>query len=169
MYDSGMSDNNQLPPVILENHRRLLAFLKPRVAADRSAESALRAAYAAGYEKSGELKETEKVISWFTGLLQGLLANRKDRDLEPIVRDCVSELVKTLKPEYADVIKKAELQDKTIKDLAHHERTSPNVISMRLHRARESLKKKLLQTCGACATHGRMDCSCLRPAAGPRD
>lgn len=178
---------DRLPPAVLTHHRRFLAFLKNRVGDEQTAEDILQAAYARGLGKLSTLKDEEKVIAWFYRLLRNATVDHHrrrsaekrafdalerdaegrreavDRDLERTVCRCVSALVGTLKPEYADVLKKAEIEDRSIKDIAAAARTTPTNISVRLHRARRQLKEKVLQTCGACASHGCTDCSCRHP------
>ncbi|WP_216608527.1 hypothetical protein [Myxococcus xanthus] len=58
-------------------------------------------------------------------------------------RRCVGVLVPTLKPEYADILRKVDLVERGV----------PGV-------AREALKKQLERSCGSCAAHGCLDCSC---------
>jgi RNA polymerase sigma-70 factor, ECF subfamily len=36
--------------------------------------------------------------------------------------------------------------------------------AVRVHRAREALKKRVTQACGTCAEHGCLDCSCKSPS-----
>lgn len=165
-----MPDQNRLPEPVIENHRRLLAFLTPRVADESTAETVLHAAYAMGYDEGNALRDDQKIVPWFYALLRGALeetAYRKeaiDRDLKKTLRECVDDLLGSLKEDQAQLIRKAELEEKSLKDLAHQARTSPTDIGARLHRARQSLKKKVLQAFGACHTHARIDCACQRPS-----
>lgn len=174
-----MSENNSLPPLVVENHRRLLEILTPHAASPQGAEDILHAMYARGYEKGGELKETDRMIPWLGGLLRDAMVIHgrspeaklskppplPDPAADGAIRGCVEALLATLKPEQAKVIRKVEFENRSLKDLAHMEKTAPEVIAVRLHRAREALKKKVLQTFGLCATHSRIDCSCPRPVS----
>lgn len=144
----------------------------------------LQAAYVKGLKSSSTIKEREKVSAWFFRLLRNALADHWRKKaaegravnaygaeaarLEKIdaakldreVCTCVNALVETIKPEYADAIKKVDLEDASVKDLAKTAGVSANSAAVRLHRARKTLKKRLIQTCGKCAEHGCRDCDC---------
>ena len=55
-----------------------------------------------------------------------------------------------------------ELDEEPLAELAGRMGLSKNNATVRLHRARKSLKASLLKTCGACAAHGCLDCSCRK-------
>ena len=38
----------------------------------------------------------------------------------------------------------------------------PNNAAVRVHRAREALRKRVTASCGPCAEHGYVDCTCAR-------
>ncbi len=173
-----------LSKVVVDNHNRFLSYLASRVESREAAEEILQAAYLKGLEREGTLKDTEKITAWFFRVLKNALTDsyrhkaaekraierygsgternqiQRDHDLEKNVCKCINRVMKTLKPEYADVLQKAEVEDKSIKDLAFKSGTSPTNISVRLHRARASLKEKVLETCGACVDHGCLNCTC---------
>jgi RNA polymerase sigma-70 factor (ECF subfamily) len=66
----------------------------------------------------------------------------------------------TLKPEYAQAIARVEVDELPVKDYAAESGITPNAAAVRVHRAREALRKHVVQACGACAEHGCFDCSC---------
>lgn len=163
---------------------RFLAFLEARLGSREEAEELLQAAYLKGLKSSGAVKEKEKVTAWFFQLLRNALTDhwrkkaaegravdaygaeavrREKIDAEKLDREvckCVSALVETIKPEYADAIKKVDLEDASVQDLAKKAGVTANSAAVRLHRARKTLKKRLIQTCGKCAEHGCRDCDC---------
>lgn len=163
---------------------RFLAFLETRLGSREEAEELLQAAYLKGLRTSGAVKEREKVTAWFFQVLRNALTDhwrrkaaegravaaygaeamrREKVDAETLDREvckCVSALVKTIKPEYADAIKKVDLEDASVQDLAKTSGVTANSAAVRLHRARKTLKKRLIQTCGKCAEHGCRDCDC---------
>ena len=173
-----------LPPDLLAHHAQFLSFLRLRVESPETAEEILHGAYLKGMKRADTLRDRDKIIPWFYRLLRNALYDhyrrrgaearalegfaaaseqereRIERKLERTVCRCVAQIVKGLKPEYADVLKKAELNDESIKDIARKEGTTPTNVSVRLHRARKQLKQKVLQTCGACAAHACVDCHC---------
>jgi transposase-like protein len=44
---------------------------------------------------------------------------------------------------------------------------TPNNLAVRLHRARQALRKRLEQTCETCPTHGFQSCACPRTTPRP--
>ena len=84
----------------------------------------------------------------------------------PDVRDtmcrCVSDVVATLKPEYQDVLRRVDLDGAAIAEIAREAGITANNASVRLHRARAALRGRIERACGACATHGCLDCTCGR-------
>lgn len=167
---------------LLENRAKFLAFLRSRVESDDAAEELLQAAYAKGLERAGSLRDREKVTAWFYRLLRnalvdhyrrraardkalGVLKNApaaEDPRLERAVCRCVHDAIGGLKPVDAALLRKVELEDAPLKSAAKELGLTPNNAAVRLHRARRTLKRSLLQTCGACAAHGCLDCSCRK-------
>lgn len=163
-----MKNANPLPDAVTDIHRRFHAFLTARVATPALAERTLHAAYAHGSEEEHDLQDDEKIVPWFYKLVRTALDKTEykrqgiDKELKKLVGECVVDIVAMLKPDQAELIRKGELAEKSLKDLAHQARTSPVDIRLRLHRAREALKKKLMQALGACVEHALMDCACHR-------
>ena len=77
-----------------------------------------------------------------------------DAELRETVCACVNELVETLKPEYRNVLRRVELEGERVDAFARAAGITATNASVRLHRAREALRRRLLETCGTCATHG---------------
>jgi RNA polymerase sigma-70 factor (ECF subfamily) len=82
------------------------------------------------------------------------------QETREIVCGCILDLAKTLKPEYAEAIQRVEIEGQTVKAFAGEAGIDPNNAGVRLHRAREALKKSVVRSCGTCAEHGCMDCTC---------
>ena len=73
---------------------------------------------------------------------------------------CFERLVPTLKPEYADLIQAVELGHEAPEQMAGRLGITSNNLKVRRHRARQALRRKLEETCRACAEHGCLDCTC---------
>ena len=167
--------------VLVSNHRRFLDFLRPRVPTADDAEEILQAAFVKAVEKSQEIRDEESATAWFYRLLRNAIVDfyrRRDTDrraweavapdfseadeqtLRQIVCRCVVELIPTLKPEYADLLQRVDIAGESVPAAAADLGIHPNNARVRLHRARAALKTRLEQSCGTCATHGCLDCSC---------
>lgn len=168
---------------LVSNHKRFLDFLERRVGSREIAEEILQAAYVKSVERGGELRDEERAVAWFYRLLRNAVidhyrsagaqaraldrlerevanAEPPDEEMEKTICACMGDLIPTLKPEYATLLKQVELEGKSVKEVAEGEGISANNAAVRLFRARQALKQQLERTCGTCTTHGCLDCSC---------
>ncbi|MFE8595784.1 RNA polymerase sigma factor [Archangium gephyra] len=178
-----MSLSPKVVEVLVEHHRKFLDFLVPRVGTPEAAEELLQAAFVKGMESGSSPREEERVVAWFYRLLRNALVDahrRKQRelraleaqaaehplsteeveDLEQTVCGCVTELADTLKPEYAAILQRVDLEGASLSTFAEEEGITPNNAAVRLHRARQALGRRLVDLCGTCCTHGCVDCAC---------
>ncbi|MBX3465482.1 MAG: sigma-70 family RNA polymerase sigma factor [Planctomycetes bacterium] len=178
-------DHTATPDVtrtLVENHARFLAFLTPRLGSREAAEDVLQAALVKGLEKQDSVRDEESTVAWFFRLLRNAITDHyrrrgaEDRaipraaaDAEAIVDDeplraevcrCVHDLVPLLKPEYATMVRRVDLEGTPLQALATELEITPNNAAVRLHRARAALKKQLEASCGTCTEHGCLDCTC---------
>lgn len=84
----------------------------------------------------------------------------EDEELHRVVCKCVGELADTLKPEYAIALRRIEVDGVSVKDYADEAGISSNNAGVRVFRAREALRKQVAKSCGTCADHGCLDCTC---------
>lgn len=168
---------------LLERRAEFLAFLQSRVGGQAEAEEVLQAAYVKGLKSLDQVTDETGVVPWFYRVLRSAMIDHLRRDasrrrmedrlaaegeplekpdpeLEKAVCKCVTALVPDLKAEYGEMIRLVELEEKSVAEAARNLGLTANNASVRLHRARESLRKGLMSTCGACAEHGCQDCSC---------
>jgi len=170
--------------VLVDNHARFLSFLKQRVGSADVAEELLQEAFVRALDRGEALRDDEAVTAWFYRLLRNALtdhyrrsgARRRamdraaaqpepsgegpDHELMNTVCDCVASLVETLKPEYGDILRRIDLDGHSIGAFATEHGITANNATVRLHRARKAALQQLARSCGTCATHGCLDCSC---------
>lgn len=72
-----------------------------------------------------------------------------DEDLERPL-GCTTRAVGALKPSYADLIRRAELLETPLKLIAAEAGLTANNVAVRLHRAREALRREMQVRCAAC-------------------
>lgn len=174
--------------VLVANHRAFLAFLERRVGSPEAAEDLLQDAFTRGIDRAGTLRDEESVLAWFYRSLRNAVVDHYRRndarrrslerfaaDLDPVdaetadeVCKCVLSLAETLKPEYAEAIRRIDVEGTAVKDFAVEKGMSANNAGVRVFRAREALRRQVVRSCGTCAAHGCLDCTCGAPAAGPR-
>jgi len=170
-----------IPTELVAEHGRFLAFLRGRVESDAVAEDILQDAYAKSLQKLDQVENEESVVAWFYQLLRNAIVDyhrkagveRKaktaferevDASFEPELRanicTCVSAVLPTLKPEYAEIVDAVELGERPIAEVAAQVGVTANNATVRLHRARAALRRRLVEVCGACSEHGCLDCTC---------
>lgn len=175
--------DNRLPDALFANHDKFLAFLIPRVGSTMMAEDILQSAYVKGMERAAQLRAEDSAIAWFYRILRNAVVDHYRRDAsqkrateefdrefsatltpgseaERTICQCVGGLVEDLKPEYAKAITKVDLEGESVEDFAREEGITTNNASVRLHRARKALGKELVKTCGLCAEHKCINCTC---------
>ena len=173
--------------VLVDNHRRFLGFLERHLGGDRAlAEDLLQAAYVRGLERAGELRAPEKAVAWFYRLLRNALADHgrrsqaareleqrlgaeleddAAREVERELCRCLGALAETLRPDYATILRRVELEGASLNQVAAELGITPGNAAVRAHRARRALGERLKLACGTCATHGCLDCTCGAPPA----
>lgn len=169
--------------VLVANHRSFLAFLEKRVGSRAVAEDILQDAFARGLDKLESLRDEESAVAWFYRMLRNAVIDHHRRgaarargmeafareiehdpapspDLKQTICRCIGELAATLKPEYASALQRVEIDGVAVKDYAEEAGISSNNGAVRVHRAREALRKQVARSCGTCAEHGCVDCTC---------
>lgn len=178
---------DNLLETLVGNHQRFLAFLERRVSSRETAEDILQDGFVRALERADSLSTEESAVAWFYRVLRNALVDyyrhrtvedralaaaatepqEADADTDVELREticaCVRELVETLKPEYRNALRRVELKGERVDAFAREEGITATNASVRLHRAREALRRRLLETCGTCVTHGCRDCECGEP------
>jgi RNA polymerase sigma-70 factor (ECF subfamily) len=175
--------------VLVENHREFLRFLERRVGSRAVAEDILQEAFIRGLGKAETLRNEQSAVAWFYQLLRNALidharragaaqramtavaaeteeAQAPDAELLDAVCKCVGRLAGTLKPEYADALRRVEVDGLSVASFAEEAGITANNASVRLFRARQALKKQLQVSCGTCSSHGCLECTCGEPGGG---
>lgn len=167
---------------LVANHRQFLGFLERRLGDKALAEDILQDAFVRGVNRLDTLNQDESAVAWFYRLLRNAVidhhrrlaaSNRKlerlehelesvsaDTDLSASVCGCVRQLAETLKPEYAEALRRIELDGVTVRDYATEAGITNSNAAVRVFRARQALRNRVTQSCGTCAEHGCLDCSC---------
>ena len=78
------------------------------------------------------------------------LAVEPDGELDGAVCNCLYKLLPTLKPDYADVIWRADILGEPRDRIAVSLGTTLNNVTVRIHRGRQALKKRLEEMCLTC-------------------
>lgn len=175
--------NSELTLQLVENHRQFLSFLQRRLGDRALAEDILQDAFVKSLEKGEDIRDETSSVAWFYRTLRNAVIDHyrrsgsRGRALEsfareldgaveppPEVRDeicgCVARLASTLKPEYEAALRRIDVEGLPVQDFAAEANITPNNASVRVFRAREALRKQVKISCGTCADHGCLECSC---------
>ncbi len=163
------------------------SFLQKRLSDSDVVEDLLQQSMVKAVERGHELKKNESAVGWFYRILRNAIADyyrahaadtRKVEGLhqtmvvsgedmvpaldaiKPAVCACLGTLLKDLRPAYADVIRRIDLEGESPAAVAKDLKVTPNNLTVRLHRARQALKAGLEQACGICTKHGCLNCTC---------
>ena len=170
---------------ILEDRKQFLGFVQRRVSDPALAEDILQAAYMRALQHEGELAEEESVVAWFYRVLRNAVIDsyrRRSsehkalegwgREMESAVAPshevhdevcaCLTRVLDALKPGYAEVLRAVDLNEQPLKEFAKERNLSASNAGVRVHRARTALRKQLIKTCGSCAEHACVECTCRR-------
>jgi RNA polymerase sigma factor (sigma-70 family) len=171
--------------VLLENHRAFLRYLERRVGDRELAEDILQDAFSKVLDRPDQAPTDEGVVPWFYRTLRNAAIDQfrrrgaASRAIEAFAREletqmapelymateicaCVSRLAATLKPEYAEALQAIDVNGMPVKTFAEQRRLTASNAGVRVFRAREALKKRVAESCGTCAEHGCLNCTCQR-------
>ena len=171
---------------LLENHRAFLRYLERRVGDRALAEDILQEAFAKVVARPDLAPTDEGVVPWFYRTLRNAAVDQFRRrgaagrayeafareletheaptaEMEGEICACISRLATTLKPEYAEALQAIEVGGTPVKAFAEEKGLSSNNAAVRVFRAREALKKRVTESCGVCAEHGCVNCTCSQP------
>jgi RNA polymerase sigma factor (sigma-70 family) len=147
----------------------------PELAADVVQDSLLKA-----LQSADQLKDTDRLLPWFYRILRRSIVDayrqrgadqsareklqveleHETEEQERLACQCFERVLPTLKPDYAEMLRRVDLEGISVSALARSSGLSANNATVRLHRARAQLRERLEQTCRLCATHGCLDCTC---------
>lgn len=185
----GSGPSVEVASILSENRNAFLAFLERRAGSRAAAEDILQEAFARSLDRLETLRNEESAVAWFYRVLRNAVvdyyrrqasasraleafSSELSRAEEPAgevaeeVCKCVARLAGTLKPEYAEALRRIEVDGAALKSFAEEAGISSNNAGVRIFRAREALRKKVVASCGVCATHGCLNCTCKAPEPG---
>jgi RNA polymerase sigma-70 factor (ECF subfamily) len=178
---------NPEPPVpfareLIDGRERFLNFVDSRLHDRDLAEDILQDSLLRALKAAPALRDESRFTSWFYAILRNAItdAQRKHRreaarsqpfeeriqpadeeaEAEAALCECFRELLPSLRPEYAELVERLDLQEQPPASVAEALGITRNNLKVRHHRARQALRARLEETCRVCADHGCLDCSC---------
>lgn len=177
--DAFAGSNSDVIATLVASRQRFLEFVERRVGDRAAAGEILQDAFVRGIERADTVRSSESAVAWFFRVLRNAIVDHRRRAASPIrsagefavepedsVEEkaeacrCILALTETLKPDYADALRRVDVDGVPVQDFAAEAGISANNASVRLFRAREALKQRVEATCRTCARHGCLDCTC---------
>ncbi|HEX5647748.1 MAG TPA: sigma-70 family RNA polymerase sigma factor, partial [Nitrospira sp.] len=170
---------------LLENKSAFRQFVRRRVGDEAVAEDILQQSFTRAVERSHSLNNEESALAWFYQVLRhtvadyyrssGAEARRNEAFLQELTISgnhqeppldevkaaacaCLHGLLPMLRGNYAELIKRIDLDGESPAQVAKELKISRNNLTVRLHRGRQSLRASLEEACGICSKHGCLNC-----------
>jgi RNA polymerase sigma-70 factor (ECF subfamily) len=170
---------------LIESRQDLLSFLHRRLGNREDAEEVLQRFSLRALEHASDLRDIRTVRGWLGRILASTIVDYQRRairtrhrevsmeqtdierlsvepdiEIDGVICNCLYKLLPTLKPEYAEVIWRADILGEPRDRIAASLGTTWNNVNVRIHRGRHALKKRLEEMCLTCPVHGFLDCRC---------
>lgn len=172
---------------LVGNEAAFRAFLRRRVNDEALAEDLLQQSLVRAVEHHHSLKQHESIVPWFyrilrhamidyyrsqasearkhDAFLQELTVSGEDKAaapdaVKPTVCACLYKLLPAIRPNYAELLRRIDLEGESPDAVARELNLTPNNLTVRLHRARQALRASLEDSCGICSKHGCLNCAC---------
>jgi RNA polymerase sigma factor (sigma-70 family) len=162
---------------------QFLQFVRRRVDSNATAEDILQSAYIHASEKASSLRSSESAVAWFYRILRNAVIDyyrhrsAEDRALnrwsqdstietphdpktDEIVCQCINTVLSKLKPAYNEILHEVDIAGKSLETVARSKGITAGNAAVRVHRARQALKKQILQLCGTCCPRSCSNCNC---------
>lgn len=178
---------NNMIQRLLEHESVFRVFLRRRVRDEAVAEDLLQQSMIRAVQSHHSVRNEDSVVAWFyriirhtlidyyrskdaesrrnEAFLQELKISGDDKEpptdeMKATVCTCLHRLLPALGSNYAELIRRIDLEDESPKRVAAELKISQNNLTVRLHRARQALRGSLEQSCGVCSKHGCLNCTC---------
>ena len=141
-----------LMSVLVENRGAFLSFLERRIGHRESAEDVLQEAYARSLDRL-PIEDGESAVAWFYRVLRNAVVDHyrrggaSDRALSALA------------------LRRIDVDGVSVQDYAAEAGITANNAGVRVFRARQALRKRVVKWCGACAERGCIDCTCGEPGS----
>ena len=172
---------------LLERESTFRDFIRRRVGEDMLADDLLQQSLMRAVEQQHSVQNSASVVAWFyrilrnavidyyrtqatetkkvDGFMQELITAGEDKtpaldELRPAICGCLQRLLPNLRPGYAELIRRIDLEGESSVAVAEDLKVTANNLTVRLHRVRQALRAALEGACGVCTKHGCLNCTC---------
>jgi RNA polymerase sigma-70 factor (ECF subfamily) len=173
--------------LILNARASFLSFLRKRIGDTNIAQDLFQQSVLRAIERQSSLRRREDAVAWFLSILRHNLidhlrkhaveAKGKKAYRQALIRSghgkvppfeevgdnpcrCAYVLLPTLRSSYAELIRRIDLDGESSKTVAQDLAITRNNVRVRLHRARQVLRARLVRFCGPCCERSCRNCRC---------
>jgi RNA polymerase sigma factor (sigma-70 family) len=163
--------------------RARASLIQQDVGSSEEAEDVLQRFSVRALERSSDLRDVRTVRAWLGRILASTIVDHQRRavrkrrramenshieslavepdiELDGAICNCLYKLLPTLKADYAEVVWRADILGEPRDRIAASLGATLNNVTVRLHRGRQALKRRLEEMCLTCPAHGFLDCRC---------
>ena len=180
--------SGQDPIQQIQNARAaVLSFLRKQGVDDGVAQDLFQQSVLRAVEHQSSLRRREDAVAWFYSILRHALVDYlRKRAVEARGRKaysqalihsghgkvppfeevagnlccCASAILPSLRPSHVELIRRIDLGGESSKTVAQDLAMTRNNVRVRLHRARQVLRARLVRFCGRCCERDCRDCTC---------
>lgn len=161
---------------IASQRRRLLALVRKHGGPGVDVEEVVQVAAERALACSEQLQTEERAEAWVARIARNAAIDElrrgqrhfvsiDDRELPeqpPSELDCwcVLAQVAALKPAYAQILNRVDIDGVAVGAIARELGLSPNNAMVRLHRARKALRARMVEHCGTTSARSCSECGC---------
>jgi RNA polymerase sigma factor (sigma-70 family) len=166
---SGESRGPKTVAIVLGQRERALGSATRRLGSREAARDVVQIALLKAIEGIASLRRPERVVSWFHRIVSNVATDYQRhseayrRALERMAStgaetetpsagagscECLDDVLPTLRPEYAAMLRRKDLEGRAIGDVARQDGITRNNARVRLHRARRALRRSWEEVCG---------------------
>lgn len=189
-------DASALMRALTPERTRFVRFVRPRVESEADAEDLVQRALLHASTRAASVRDPDRARAWFYRILRRAVADhRRARRSNPVRADpealerhleqplepptvevapspcaCALRLLGELRPAYAEVLRRVDLERGDPAAVAEALGISTANLHVRLHRARGTLRDRVKHHCGVTSVGPCIDCTCdaRRCCTGPR-
>lgn len=183
-HPSGATNDSVASPeiaaVLSIVRKRFFAKVLAETGSSDDAEDILQEFQLRIFTKLHQLRHPQALNSWLRRVLHSVIADHFRQKIaeekmvksltviepaeateeEPFSCECIYRLLPTLKDEYREILLRVDLNEETREHAASELGITTDNLRVRLHRARNALRRALKVSCASCMIDGFLKCQC---------
>ena len=169
--------------IILAQRERALASVARRLGSREAARDVLQIALLKAIEGLASLRRHESIVPWFHRIVSNVAIDYQRhgeayrRALERMAAyggetearsageslcECLDDVLPTLRPAYAAMLRRVDIEERPLEEVARQNGITTTNARVRLHRARRALRRSWMQVCGGSPLERCVPCACER-------